>query len=128
MKHSRLIRRCFLPWRCVAFPEPGWITCLGGGPLASGPPAPDRLPRPIYPPGLRISRAEGVGEVQTPMQYPMSYTPEIGQPVVFRPPKSGELGARFTEYLMVENGVVTSVEQTYRMNGGLVSLGLDQSR
>ena len=74
----------FFALEVCRIPEPGWITCLGGGPLASGPPAPDRLPRPIYPPGLRISRAEGVGL----NRWYRSYF-EIGQPVVFRPPKSG---------------------------------------
>lgn len=98
-------------------PEPGWVTCLGGGPMASGVPSQDRLPIPIDPPGLRLSGAEGIGEVQTPLRTKPGQTLEIGQPVVFRPPKSGELAARFPEYLMVEQGVVVAVELTYRGMG-----------
>ena len=33
-------------------PEPGVITCLGGGYIASGEPGPDRLPLPLLPEGL----------------------------------------------------------------------------
>ena len=98
-------------------PEQGWVTCLGGGPMASGAPGVDRLPVPIHPSGLQLSTAEGIGEVQTPLRITSGQTLSIGQPVVFRPPKSGELAARFSEYLMVENGVVAAVEPTYRGMG-----------
>ena len=42
-------------------------TVLGGGYPASGPAGRDRLPRPAFPPGLRLDRQEGAGEVQTPV-------------------------------------------------------------
>ena len=46
-------------------PAPKIITCAGGGWIASGPPAPDRLPRPVWPAGLSYVGTEAAGEVQT---------------------------------------------------------------
>src|SRR3954464_6429538 len=42
-------------------------TVLGGGYIASGPADPTRLPPPYLPPGLKLDKNEGAGEVQTPV-------------------------------------------------------------
>ena len=54
----------------VRKPSAATATVLGGGYVASGAPGRDRLPRPVHPPGLRLDRAEGAGEVQTPLLGP----------------------------------------------------------
>src|SRR3954464_5238329 len=42
-------------------------TVLGGGYIASGSADPTRLPTPYLPPGLKLDKNEGAGEVQTPL-------------------------------------------------------------
>ena len=42
------------------------VTALGGGYLASGVGAKDRMPTPYLPVGLKLNSMEGTGEVQTP--------------------------------------------------------------
>ena len=51
----------------VRRPSSRVATLLGGGYPASGAPGADRLPAPVLPPGLRLDRREGAGEVQTPL-------------------------------------------------------------
>ncbi len=55
----------------VRRPGPGLLTCHGGGYVASGEAGRDRLPRPAWPPGLRLLDLEGAGEVQTPLEVPL---------------------------------------------------------
>src|SRR6202043_666430 len=62
----------------VRRPSPGVATALGGGYVASGPPAPDRLPEPVYPPGLRLDPREGAGEAQTPLLGPAADSLRVG--------------------------------------------------
>ena len=50
----------------VRRPGRGVATTLGGGYLASGVGAKDRMPVPYLPDGLRLDPYEGAGEVQTP--------------------------------------------------------------
>ena len=50
----------------VRRPAPDIATLLGGGWIASGPPAPDRLPQLVWPAGLSMRPREAAGEVQTP--------------------------------------------------------------
>lgn len=73
-------------------PAPGWATVNSGGWIASGPPAPDRVPSPVYPPGLSFSAMEGAGEVQTPLKLPSGAPAlQIGELVWFRHAKAGEM-------------------------------------
>ena len=44
--------------------------CWAAATSPPGAPGRDRLPRPVHPPGLRLDRAEGAGEVQTPLLGP----------------------------------------------------------
>ena len=89
-------------------------TVLGGGYPASGPPGRDRLPRPVFPPGLRLDRQEGAGEVQTPV---VGADLAIGDRVWFRHAKAGELCERFDVLHLVEGERVVATVPTYRGEG-----------
>lgn len=94
--------------------SPTVVTCFGGGWIASGPGAPDRLPRPVFPPGGALLAAEGAGEVQTPVEFANGYTPVVGDAIVFRPAKSGELAEHVNEYSLVRDGRLVERVPTYR--------------
>lgn len=99
-------------------PERGVVTCLGGGYVASGEPGWDRVPVPYRPEGLRFVSMEGAGEVQTPLRVPPSAPPiAVGDPIVFRHAKAGELAERFDKYLLMRRGEVVAREPTYRGMG-----------
>ena len=97
------------------FPDPEWVTCAGGGYLASGPPAADRAPIVHAPAGLTPSETEGYGEVQTPFKRgagaPLLH---LGDPVVCRHAKAGELFERFAEVYCIRGEQVVSREASYR--------------
>lgn len=98
-------------------PEPGIVTCLGGGYVASGEPGWDRLPVPYAPAGLRYLPMEGAGEVQTPLRFSGPERIAIGDPIVFRHAKAGELAERFDVYLLLRGGEIVAREPTYRGMG-----------
>jgi D-serine deaminase-like pyridoxal phosphate-dependent protein len=98
----------------VRRPAPGIVTCLGGGYVASGAAGPDRLPMPVWPAGARLLPHEGAGEVQTPVALPAGVDVAPGQPILFRPAKSGELAERFAEYLLVRGDRIEARAPTYR--------------
>ncbi|HUP56325.1 MAG TPA: alanine racemase [Bdellovibrionota bacterium] len=91
-----------------------YITCLGGGYIASGSPGWDKVPVPVLPPGLELLSNEGAGEVQTPLKVEGGIMPEPGMPVLFRHAKAGELAERFNEYLLVAEGAPVARVKTYR--------------
>jgi D-serine deaminase-like pyridoxal phosphate-dependent protein len=92
----------------------GYVTCHGGGYVASGEAGPDRLPRPWFPEGLRLVGVEGTGEVQTPLLVPPGVDLDLGDPVFFRHTKAGELAEHFTEYLLLRGDRVVDRVPTYR--------------
>jgi D-serine deaminase-like pyridoxal phosphate-dependent protein len=98
----------------VRRPSPEIATCLGGGWIASGQPGLDRLPRPTWPPGCKLLANEGAGEVQTPVQIPDGVALAIGDPIFFRPAKSGELAEHVREYLLVRGDQIVERVPTYR--------------
>jgi D-serine deaminase-like pyridoxal phosphate-dependent protein len=98
-------------------PAPGFVTCQGGGFVASGPAGEDRLPLPALPPGLRLSELEGAGEVQTPLLVPEGMQFELGDPVFFRHAKAGELAEHFQRYLLVRGTHMEGRIDTYRGAG-----------
>jgi D-serine deaminase-like pyridoxal phosphate-dependent protein len=104
---------CFfaLPVTRVA---PGFVTCQGGGYVASGPIGDDRGPIPVAPEGLRLLRSEGVGEVQTPLAVPHDSPLGLGDPVLFRHAKAGEIMEHFSEVLLVSGGRIVDRVATYR--------------
>ncbi|WP_323123034.1 amino acid deaminase/aldolase [Burkholderia alba] len=99
-------------------PQPGIVTCSGGGYVASGPAGKHRLPRPWLPPGCALIDNEGAGEVQTPVRHPAGMTmPGIGEPLLFRHAKAGELCERFNTLLLIRDGRVSGEALTYRGEG-----------
>jgi D-serine deaminase-like pyridoxal phosphate-dependent protein len=95
-------------------PTAGVVTCFGGGWPASGAAGPDRLPLPVWPPGATLLAAEGAGEVQTPIALPRGTDLALGDLVLFRPAKSGELAERVSEYLLVRGDQIVGRAPTYR--------------
>ncbi len=98
-------------------PRAGVVTCAGGGYPASGPSGPDRLPRPWLPSGCALFANEGAGEVQTPVQVPVSVDLAVGDPLLFRHAKAGELCERFDALLLIAGGRVVDRVATYRGDG-----------
>lgn len=86
-------------------------TAFSGGFAASGAAGTDRLPTPLT---GRLSRAEGAGEVQTPLVFARHRTPAIGDRVWFRHAKAGELMERFDEVHLIDGGDLVATVPTYR--------------
>ena len=101
----------------VRRPVGGVATLLGGGYVASGAAGPDRLPEPYLPGGLRLDRAEGAGEVQTPVTGAAAYSLRIGDRVYLRHAKAGELCERFERLYLIEGDAVVDEVATYRGEG-----------
>jgi D-serine deaminase-like pyridoxal phosphate-dependent protein len=101
----------------VRKPSAGTATVLGGGYVASGAPGRDRLPRPVHPPGLRLDRTEGAGEVQTPLLGDGAAGLAVGDRVWFRHAKAGELCERFDSLALVARDALVDVVPTYRGEG-----------
>jgi D-serine deaminase-like pyridoxal phosphate-dependent protein len=99
-------------------PGPNLVTCSGGGYIASGASGADRSPQVYLPKGLRPLSMEGWGEVQTPFESRSAAIFHVGDPVVARPAKGGELAERFGEYVLLSGGRVVDRVQTYRGYGG----------
>ena len=101
----------------VRRPVGGIATLLGGGYVASGPAAPDRLPEPYLPGGLRLDRQEGAGEVQTPVHGAAAYNLRVGDRVYLRHAKAGELCERFSSLYLVDQDRIVDEVATYRGEG-----------
>ncbi|MGY1623156.1 alanine racemase [Geodermatophilus sp. SYSU D00965] len=98
-------------------PTPGTVTVAGGGWIASGPPGADRVPSPVFPAGLRLLRAEGAGEVQTPLRGPGAAQLRVGDRVWFRHAKAGELCEHVDVLHTVAGDALTGTVPTYRGEG-----------
>lgn len=95
--------------------DPDWVTCQGGGYPASGGAGPDKLPQVYLPRGLQPLDLEGFGEVQTPLRLGADAPPiRIGDPVICRHAKGGELAERFNEVLLVRGDAIVDRVKTYR--------------
>ena len=101
----------------VRRPAPGCVTALGGGYVASGAAAPDRLPEPWLPPGLHLDRFEGAGEVQTPLLGEVAVRLRVGDRVYMRHAKAGELCEHFDSLYLVEGDAIVAEAPTYRGEG-----------
>jgi D-serine deaminase-like pyridoxal phosphate-dependent protein len=104
----------FFALQVVRRPARGLVTCHGGGYVASGAAGPDRLPRVAFPEGAELLPMEGAGEVQTPVKLPAGVDMRLGDPIFFRPAKSGELAEHFAEYLLARGGALEGRAATYR--------------
>ena len=96
-------------------PTDGVYTCRGGGYVASGPVGPDKAPAPWLPDGAALLDNEGAGEVQTPVRYDGHLS--VGDPVVMRHGKAGELCRFFDELAVVDGEDVVETWSTYRGDG-----------
>lgn len=101
----------------VRRPGPGVVTCHGGGWIASGPPAADRLPLPVWPAGLHYAPREAAGEVQTPLLGAAADGLDLGDRVWFRHTKSGEIAEHANTVLVVDGDAVVDEIPTYRGEG-----------
>lgn len=116
-RHMKLRPAAFFALQVVRRSDPGLVTCQGGGYIASGPPGPDRLPRPWLPEGLRLVPMEAAGEVQTPLVVPSGVDLNLGDPVFFRHAKAGESAEHFNHYLLFRGDRVVERVPTYRGMG-----------
>lgn len=101
----------------VRRPAPDAATLLGGGWIASGAAGKDRLPRSVWPEGLRLAAREGAGEVQTPLIGEAARGLAVGDRVWLRHAKAGELMEHANEVVPVRNGEALEAELTYRGEG-----------
>ena len=101
----------------VRKPSPAVATALGGGYLASGVGAKDRMPSPYLPPGLKLDSNEGTGEVQTPLLGDPARSLQVGDLVYFRHTKAGELCERFNSLMLVQGEEIIDEVPTYRGEG-----------
>jgi D-serine deaminase-like pyridoxal phosphate-dependent protein len=102
----------------VRRPKAGVATLFSGGYVASGTGTPDRLPSPFWPAGLRLTKTEGAGEVQTPVLGTAANGLRIGDRVWMRHAKGGELAERLTAYHLISPGEPEAVSvPTYRGDG-----------
>ncbi|MGO4536688.1 amino acid deaminase/aldolase [Leifsonia sp. 2MCAF36] len=101
--------RSFHPAPAAAFalsvvrrPAPETATLLGGGWIASGPPAADRMPKVEWPTGLSMVAREMAGEVQTPLTGAAAGILRIGDRVWLRHTKSGELSEHVDGFHLID--------------------------
>jgi D-serine deaminase-like pyridoxal phosphate-dependent protein len=101
----------------VRIPASGVYTCLGGGYSASGGAGKDRLPSVYLPAGAQLDPLEGAGEVQTPIHYRGPERLALGDPILMRHAKAGELCERFTHLACIQSGGIVDEATTYRGDG-----------
>ncbi|WP_395638334.1 alanine racemase [Pseudolysinimonas sp.] len=101
----------------VRRPADDIATLLGGGWIASGPPAADRSPKVVWPEGLTMIAREGAGEVQTPLRGAAARELAVGDRVWLRHTKAGELSEHLAAFALVENGALVGELPTYRGEG-----------
>ena len=101
----------------VRKPTHNMVTLFAGGYIASGPATQTRQPLPVWPKGLRRIGTEGAGEVQTPFKGRAARDLSIGDRVVMRYAKAGEMCERFDQVAMVGAEGDVELLPTYRGEG-----------
>lgn len=101
----------------VRHPEKDIYTILGGGYIASGQTAEIKQPEPYLPPGLSLMKNEGAGEVQSPLRYTGHLSLEIGDLIILRHAKAGEICERFNQIHIIEKNKIVDTVLTYRGQG-----------
>jgi D-serine deaminase-like pyridoxal phosphate-dependent protein len=92
-----------------------YITCQGGGVIASGPPENISAPIVAYPRGLTPDSNEGFGEVQTPLQVRKGEpVPSVGSLIFTRPSKAGEPLAESDRVVLMSDDKVVGYAKTTR--------------
>ncbi|MBF5001934.1 alanine racemase [Nocardia sp. BSTN01] len=114
--------RAFTPHPALYFalpvlrrPAADIATVFAGGYIASGPAGASRVPKPVWPKGLRLIGAEGAGEVQTPFTGAADLA--VGDRVWMRHAKAGELCERFDAIHVVDADDRRTTVPTYRGEG-----------
>lgn len=98
-------------------PENHIFTCFGGGYIASGEINLIKQPTPFLPEGAKLLKHEGAGEVQTPFEYRGSEILQLGDSLIMRHAKAGEICERFEEIQIINNGKISETVLTYRGEG-----------
>lgn len=101
----------------VRKPSPETAVLLGGGWVASGPAANDRLPKIVWPESLEMVAREMAGEVQTPLTGAGAASLSVGDRVWLRHTKAGELSEHLDEFAIVDGGTIVETMPTYRGQG-----------
>jgi D-serine deaminase-like pyridoxal phosphate-dependent protein len=101
----------------VRKPTRGIATLFAGGYVASGPTNKNRQPLPTWPAGLTAIGTEGAGEVQSPVKGRAARALSIGDRVVLRYAKAGEMCERFDAVALVDAAGDVEVVPTYRGEG-----------
>jgi D-serine deaminase-like pyridoxal phosphate-dependent protein len=101
----------------VRKPAKDIATLFAGGYIASGPTNKNRQPLPTWPPGLSPIGTEGAGEVQSPVKGRAARDLSIGDRVVMRYAKAGEMCERFDSVAVVDASGAVDVVPTYRGEG-----------
>ncbi|MFC5675908.1 alanine racemase [Aeromicrobium endophyticum] len=101
----------------VRKPAKDIATLFAGGYIASGPTNKNRQPLPTWPQGLSPIGTEGAGEVQSPVKGRAARDLSIGDRVVMRYAKAGEMCERFDAVAVVEASGSVDVVPTYRGEG-----------
>ncbi len=114
--------RAFTPHPALYFalpvlrrPAADIATVFAGGYIASGPAGASRVPKPVWPKGLRLIGTEGAGEVQTPFTGAADLA--VGDRVWMRHAKAGELCERFDAIHVVDTDDRRTTVPTYRGEG-----------
>lgn len=116
-KDFKLSPALFFSLPIVRRPENNIFTCLGGGYIGSGAVGKQKLPLPFFPSGIKYIKNEGAGEVQTPFVYEGNIPLKIGDPVIFRHSKAGEICERFNDILVIKDESIFAKFKTYRGEG-----------
>ena len=101
----------------VRKPAKDIFTILGGGYIASGSTGDIKQPEAYLPTGLSLIKNEGAGEVQTPLKYRGDRDLKIGDIIIFRHAKAGEVCERFNEIYLIEEDKLLRSVKTYRGEG-----------
>ncbi len=98
----------------VRKPTDDIATLFSGGYIASGPAQKNRQPKPAWPEGLSLLGTEGAGEVQTPVKGRAARDLQLGDRVLLRHAKAGELCERFDSVTIVAADGSIDTVPTYR--------------
>ncbi len=101
-KNLKLKPSLFFALEVTRNPEPEKYTLYGGGYVASGSIGKEKSPVPIDS-SVKLISTEMCGEVQTPFQSTKSYN--LGDPIIFRHAKAGELLEHFNSFWVREQDV-----------------------